>query len=110
MKPARAPLAGAVWGVLRLTVGRLQNDPSLQYKFHRVMTWVWFVAMVGFTLAWFVTGGFGSGFVNGALWLLFFTLWVSLYANFATDYDAMSASLAAIDAEKADAAVEKEKQ
>lgn len=88
-------LAVILWRVLRRDVHDLEYNPRVQFKWHLVMTITWFIAMCLFTVSWVATAGFGSGFTNPSLWLLFFTLWVSLYANFATDYDAMSAALAA---------------
>lgn len=84
-----------LWHTIRRDVHDLEYDPTTQFRWHLVMTVIWFAAMVGFTGAWFVSFGFGSHFTSGTLWMLFFTIWVSLYANFATDFDAMSASLAA---------------
>lgn len=92
--------------LLRRDVHDLEYNPAVQFKWHLVMTYTWFLAMAGFTIVWFATFGFGSQFTNGSLWLLFFTLWVSLYANFATDFDAMSAALAALHASRAETAAQ----
>lgn len=91
-----------LWHVARKDVHELEYNPRTQFRWHLVMTVAWFLAMAAFTLGWFATAGFGSGFSDVSLWLLFFTIWVSLYANFATDFDAMSAALAAISAQSAD--------
>lgn len=95
-----------LWSIIRTDISHLDHDPRTQFKLHRVMTLIWFGAMVGLTIAFPATSGFGSHFTVGTTWMLFFTLWVSLYANFATDYDAMSASLAGRIAENVKTTVE----
>lgn len=65
----------------------LEYDAKVQYQFHRVMALLWFLAML-------VIPFFPSTY-SGSIGLLV-VLEVSLYANFATEFGAMSAALAAI--------------
>jgi hypothetical protein len=70
---------------------RLENNPRSQYRFHKWMAYFWLINMA------VVVGAFSF---LPAVWktasVLYLVL-VSLYANFATDYGAMSAAEAAQD-------------
>lgn len=70
-------------------VGRFQRDPEFQYRWHLVATYFWVVNFV-VAIACFV---FAQGFWQ-RISVLYLVL-VSLYANFATDYGAVSAAEAA---------------
>lgn len=62
----------------------LEYDPHVQYRFHQSFMFFWVIAMAG---VWFM-----PAFHDIAARLI---MEVSLYANFATDFGAMSAALAA---------------
>lgn len=68
-------------------IHRFESDPATQLKFHTVMTCFWMV------------GGVAVLFLP-SLWShslgILVVLEVSLYANFATEYGAMSAAIAAL--------------
>jgi len=68
---------------------KFETDPAFQYRIHMVFTYVWVVNMVAAVLVF----SFAKGFWNHAS-VLYLVL-VSLYANFATDYGAVSAAEAA---------------
>jgi hypothetical protein len=77
------------YGWLKVLVHDLEYNPRTQYSVHLVAVWFW-VINLPLIIAIFV-------FLPG-VWLqlgLFVTLLYSLWANFATDYGAMSAALAA---------------
>jgi hypothetical protein len=64
----------------------LEYDPGAQYKFHFFWTWTWFLAMIAlpfFPVLW--------GHTLPALLIQEISLW----ANFATHFGAMSSALAA---------------
>lgn len=63
----------------------LEYDPAVQYRFHQSFMFFWIVAMVGVA--------FIPAFHHNVASLLIME--VSLYANFATDFGAMSSALAA---------------
>lgn len=76
-------------GWLKHVVKGLETDPHVQYKVHLYGVIYW---LVNFPL---VAALF---FLAPSLWLklgIFITLIYSIYANFATDYGAMSAAMAA---------------
>lgn len=71
---------------MRRFVHNFEDNPDVQFKFHRYAMYVWLLNAVVwsacflfFPAAWDRAG-------------LFVTLMLSLYANWDTDYDAMSAS------------------
>lgn len=75
-------------GWLKLVIKDLETNPRTQYKVHLYGVVYW---IINFPL---VTALF---FGAPALWLkwgVFITLFYSIYANFATDYGAMSAAMA----------------
>ena len=79
---------------LRHVVHGLETDPRKQFTVHKWGALYW---LVNFPL---VTALF---FLEPALWLklgIFITLIYSIYANFATDYGAMSAAMAAYGASR----------
>lgn len=67
-------------------IHRFESDPDTQLKFHTVMAVIWLVAMVGIP---FVPALYGHGVAPLIIEE------ISLYANFATEYGAMSAAIAA---------------
>jgi hypothetical protein len=72
--------------LFRRDIHALEYDPAAQYKFHFFWTWVWFLAMIAlpfFPTLW--------GYSVPALIIQEISLW----ANFATHFGAMSAALAA---------------
>lgn len=76
-------------GWLKLVIKDLETNPRTQYKVHLYGVVYW---LINFPLV--AALFFGAP----ALWLkwgVFITLVYSIYANFATDYGAMSASMAA---------------
>jgi hypothetical protein len=68
---------------------RFDTDVILQYKIHRYASYFWIVNFFGAIVVFFALPGFWAHAS-----ILYLTL-CSLYANFATDYGAMSAALAA---------------
>ena len=76
-------------GWLRFIIRDLEVNPHTQYRVHLWGAVYWLVNFPAVTLLFFFAPG---------LWLklgIFITLIYSIYANFATDYGAMSAALAA---------------
>ena len=76
-------------GWLGLVVHDLETNPHTQYKVHLYGVVYWLINFPLVTLLFFT---------EPALWLklgIFITLIYSIYANFATDYGAMSAAMAA---------------
>lgn len=73
--------------LVKATVGRLEYDGRTQYKFHLIATWIWLVAMI---VVPFIIHPH-----TGEQWVSLIILEVSLYANFATEFGAMSAAIAA---------------
>ncbi len=81
---------------------RLEFDPHTQWVFHRKMCWFWianFIPVTGLLI------GVLSGSTKLALVLtsvmLGLNTYYSLYANFDTEFDAVSASYAAMRADEA---------
>lgn len=82
-------------GWLRHILRGLETDPHLQYKVHLRAVQFWFTNMMLVTLCFFG---------DQALWVkasVFYLVFISLYANLATDYGSMSASMAAFAPEAA---------
>lgn len=73
--------------LVRATVGRFEYDAKTQYKFHLVATWIWLAALL--VVPFFIQHG------TREQWATLLILEVSLYANFATEFGAMSAALSA---------------
>lgn len=68
---------------------KFERDPHFQFKVHKIFTYVWLVNIVAASIVFFAFPG---------LWAsasVFYLVLISLYSNFATDYGAVSASLAA---------------
>lgn len=65
---------------------RFENDPAFQIVLNKVMTYVWLINMPVCTFIFFAFPGFWDKYS------VFYVLLVSLYANFATNYGALSAS------------------
>ena len=77
------------YGLAQLFIRDLETNPHSQYKVHRWGMWYWIVNFPLVTLLFFL---------DPHVWLkwgLYITLVYSIYANFATDYGAMSAAMAA---------------
>lgn len=71
---------------LRALRHRFEYDPEWQTKFHLRMSYIWLANMLVATGVFFFAPG---------LWAtasIFYLVIVSLYANFATDYGAVSAA------------------
>lgn len=68
---------------------KFERDPKFQFKVHIIFSYIWILNMVA-AISVFV---FDQGLWNKASVL--YLVIVSLYANFATDYGAASASIAA---------------
>lgn len=76
-------------GFVRLFIKDLETNPHAQYTVHKWGMWYWVVNFPAVTLLFFL---------DPSVWLkwgLYITLIYSIYANFATDYGAMSAAMAA---------------
>jgi len=76
-------------GWLKHIVRGLETDPHMQYKVHLRAVQVWLASMVAVALVFFL---------DRPLWIsvsVFYLVLISLYANLATDYGSMSASMAA---------------
>lgn len=76
-------------GWLRFVVKDLETNPHTQYKVHLAGAIYWLINFPLVTLLFFF---------EPSLWLklgIFITLIYSVYANFSTDYGAMSAAMAA---------------
>lgn len=74
---------------LRIVIKDLETNPHSQYKVHLWGMWYWVANFPAVTALFFLAPG---------LWVkvgLLVTLIYSIYANFATDYGAMSAAMAA---------------
>jgi hypothetical protein len=77
------------YGWLKRVVNGLETDPHVQYKVHLYGVVYWLVNFIAVALLFFLTP---------SLWQklgVFIILEYSIYANFATDYGAMSAAMAA---------------
>lgn len=72
--------------LFRRDIHRLEYDPAAQYRFHFVLTWTWFLTMIGLP---FLPSLWGHNLP--ALIIQEISLW----ANFATHFGGMSAALAA---------------
>lgn len=80
-------------GWLKYFIKDFESNPAVQYRIHMTFTYVWLVNML-LAVAVFV-------FLPG-IWQAVSVLYlvcISLYANFATDYGAVSAAIAAGTAE-----------
>jgi hypothetical protein len=77
---------------LSVILKRFNTDPKLQYKIHIVMTYFWLFNMIACIFAFLFFKSFWTDFS------IFYILFVSLYANFATDFGAVPGSEAAISA------------
>jgi hypothetical protein len=76
-------------GWLKFAIKDLETNPKTQYKVHYYGAIYW---IINFPLVMVLFFGFPLEWLK---WGVFITLMYSLYANFATDYGAMSAALAA---------------
>jgi hypothetical protein len=92
--------------IVRRVAHDMEYDPRAQWVFHRKMSWIWlfsFIPLAVFT-GFDVWGSLGyfpvsvCRVLNASM--LAFTAFVSIYANFATDFDAVSASFAAMKAQE----------
>lgn len=76
-------------GFVKLFINDLETNPHAQFKVHKWGMWYWVANFPLVTLLFFL---------EPAVWIklgLYITLIYSIYANFATDYGAMSAAMAA---------------
>lgn len=100
MKPLREFLHHE-WAVLRKRTHDLEFDPDTQWRFHRRMAWFWLLntPFVLALLIFDVAASFGTFPPMAALLITAVMLSVntvySLWANFATEFDAVSAADAA---------------
>jgi hypothetical protein len=76
-------------GWLKHIVRGLETDPHMQYKVHLRAVQVWLVSMAAVVTVFFLANPFWQ-----KVSVLYLVL-ISLYANLATDYGSMSASMAA---------------
>jgi hypothetical protein len=76
----------------RHVIHALEFNPKVQYNFHRVMSLIWLIAMI--------VVPFLKAFNSDMAQL--FIMEASLYANFATEFGAMSAALAAMNDRQTD--------
>jgi hypothetical protein len=72
--------------VLAREVKSLEYDPHAQYRFHQTFTVIWIIAMIGLPFC-------GVLYAHNISSLIIQE--ISLYANFTTDFGAMSSALAA---------------
>lgn len=89
MIPTRHAWLLAIFRALAKDKERFETDAKLQFKIHKIASYFW---IVNFFVALFVFFAFPAFWSHASV--LYLVL-VSLYANFATDYGAVSASLAA---------------
>lgn len=90
-------------GWLKHVVKGLEEDPAVQAKVHKVASYWW---VINFPIVAFLF--FGMPHVWITVGLLMNTFY-SLYANFATDYGALSAAQASLYAKQAGEAVDEAK-
>jgi hypothetical protein len=76
-------------GWLRHVVNSLETDAHTQYRVHLYGVVYW---LINFPLVAYLFFGLPALWIK---WGIFITLVYSIYANFATDYGAMSAAMAA---------------
>lgn len=90
------------WAALRHTAHEMEFNPEVQWRFHRKMCWFWLANFVPVTALLY---GVLAGNTHLALLLtavmLGLNTYYSLYANFDTEFDAVSASYAAMRADAA---------
>ena len=72
--------------LVKHNIHELEYDPSAQYRFHFVLTWTWFLSMAALP---FVSPLWGHSLPS------LIVEEISLWANFATHFGAMSSALAA---------------
>ena len=94
MIPGRHAWLLAIFRALAKDKKRFETDTALQLKIHQIASYVW---IVNFFMALFVFFAFPGFWAHASV--LYLVL-VSLYANFATDYGAVSAALAANNSNK----------
>ncbi len=71
-------------------MNKFDTDPKVQYKIHIIMTYFWLANMIASIICFIYFKGFWANFS------IFYILFVSLYANFATDFGAVPGAEAAI--------------
>ena len=89
MIPSRHAWLVSIFRALAKDKERFETDAKLQLKIHKIASYFW---IVNFFAALFVFFAFPGVWSSASV--LYLVL-VSLYANFATDYGAVSAALAA---------------
>lgn len=85
-KPSKFRATPPVMFILK-DVRHLEHDPHSQYKFNRFWAIIWFVTIIAAAIALWPS--------NRTQFVQLLILEVSLWANFATHFGAMSAALAA---------------
>jgi hypothetical protein len=89
LRQLRAAMLRPRNGFLRLFIRDLETNPHSQFRVHRWGMWWWVINFPAVTALFFL---------DPSVWLkwgLYITLIYSIYANFATDYGAMSSAIAA---------------
>ena len=71
---------------LKSLQNRFENDPAFQIKFNKFFTYFWLINMIAASIE------FWTDQNDWAKYSLFYVTLISLYANFATNYGALSAS------------------
>lgn len=89
-----AKLVWMLWHLIAQDAHKLEYDPRSQWSYHLKMTWFWVANFPFITVMYF---GFPHQWV--ALGLLLNTYY-SLYANFDTEFGAIPAAYAAMNAER----------
>jgi hypothetical protein len=81
---------------------KFEADPGFQTRFHLIFTYIWLINLVIVPFVFFLAS------TVWAKYSLFYVLEVSLYANFATDYDGVSSSEASGHAQNAEEHLDQE--
>jgi len=80
----------ALYHLLKDDVHKLEYDPKSQFEFHRKMSFFWIINAALVSIVYFAFGGIWGRFS------IIYLVYVSLYANFSTDYGALPSSHAAV--------------
>ncbi|MDE2103970.1 MAG: hypothetical protein KGL39_42430 [Patescibacteria group bacterium] len=98
------------WAAVRHVAHQMEFDPETQWRFHRKMCWFWIANFLPVTV---LLAGVLLTSTKTALLLTAIMLGVntyySLYANFDTEFDAVSAAYAAMRADAAASRIEESK-
>jgi hypothetical protein len=93
----------AVKRLLAKAIGTFEHDPDFQIAFHKTAMLFWIAAAV---LGTFWCVGFPGSWQSGGVLAVFL---ISIYSNWDTDYDAVSAASAFKHAQAADTKIETDK-